>query len=188
MYTLDIATLEIPGVNNTEFLITREEGTYIREYIIEQLRLLPENSCLFLDFKGVKFIDLSGGDEIVAILASRIKSKEFGKRYVCLINTTEQHIYNIEKALKDKKLSVIVYENDTFRPIGDLNTYLRDTFDFVCKRNQATARELADELTIPINTASTRLLNLYNEGLVMREEDLTDKGNKQFVYSVFKFQ
>jgi Predicted transcriptional regulator len=186
MNHIDIASLKIPGVNNTEFLVTREEGTFIRDFIIQYLKQIPENSCLFLDFKGVKFIDLSGADEIVAILASRIKSKEFGRRYVCLINTTEQHIYNIDKALKDKKLSVVVYEKGTFYPIGDINTYLRGTFDFVSKRKRATAREMADELGIPINTASTRLLNLFNEGLVIREEDVTDKGNKQFVYSTFK--
>jgi len=180
--TLDVASIALGGKVNAEYLVTREEGRLILSEIERQLYEQSQESILVLDFTNVKFIDLSGADEVIAKLASRVRSGEYGGRRVVVTNLTEQHLYNIERALQDKGLALLQVTNGTVSIIGALNKYLLETFMFVTQKVSTTARELADEANIPINTASTRLLNLFNEGLVARVEDSTVTGSRQYVY------
>jgi transcription initiation factor IIE alpha subunit len=60
--------------------------------------------------------------------------------------------------------------------LGNLNSYLRDTFEFIAKRKKATSRELSDAKKIEANTSGTRLLNLYKKRLVRRVEEIRSDG------------
>ncbi|OPZ94322.1 MAG: hypothetical protein BWY74_00666 [Firmicutes bacterium ADurb.Bin419] len=182
MITLDIGNIRIDGVTSTRFLATREEGKFVREYIAEELEKLENGDLLILDFTNVTIIDWSCSDEIIAKLVSRLKGKEFGDRYICLSNLSKNHKENINAALSDKNIATAVLEDNGLLIIGSINTYLHDTFKYVINNEEVTARQLADSAKIQINTASTRLLNLYKECLVKREEDAITEGAKQFVY------
>jgi predicted transcriptional regulator len=69
--------------------------------------------------------------------------------------------------------------------MGELNTALRKVLTFIAKNGGATARELVEKLGIePVNTASTRLVQLYEAGIVAREpyREPVRGGGRQFRY------
>jgi hypothetical protein len=182
MLVIDVGNLNIEGVTTAKFLATREEGKLVREYIADELEKLIAGEVLLLDFSKVIIIDWSCSDEIIAKIVSRLKGKEFGDKYICLSNLSKNHKENINAALSDKNLATVMLDNNELSVIGSINTYLHETFKYVINNKEVTARQLADDLKVQINTASTRLLNLYKECLIKREEDVITEGAKQFIY------
>jgi hypothetical protein len=171
-------------INNGSFnLVTRETGKRIREAVEGMLEQETEGTIVILDFEGIGIIDYSCADEIIAKLISRLNSGEYGNKHILLKGTNLTQQENIEVALERKKLAVLSLNKDgKSQLLGVLNPYLRDTLNYILKKEKLSARELSNLTNLEINTSSTRLLNLYKLHLVSRSEELLDERGRQFVY------
>ncbi len=170
-------------VNGSRNLVTRETGKRMREALEERLQVEPSGEVIILDFKGVGILDYSCADEIVAKLISRLNAGEYGERYFLLrgLNPTQRE--NIEVALERKHLAALfLNEEKKWEVLGVLNNYLKETLSEVMTKERVTARGLADDEDLEINTSSTRLANLYKIQLVQRREEILNEGGRQFVY------
>ena len=157
--------------------MTRQSGQAIRERIERDIEKEPEGSVIALDFTKIGVIDYSCADEIVAKLVSRLLSGEYGDKYLILSGLNENQKENIEVAVERKDLAVMAEMKDGSRSVlGNLNSYLRDTLDFIVKKKKATSKELSDAKKIEANTSGTRLLNLYKKRLVKRVEEMGKDG------------
>ena len=169
--------------NGSNDLVTRETGNRIREKIEEELRSVKKSIIIFLNFSNIGIIDYSCADEIVAKLVSRLISGEYGEKYILIKGLSPCQRENIEVALERKRLSVLsLTERGSCEIIGHLNNYLKKTLFFVMQNGKMTSREVANRLGIELNTSSTRLINLYKKGLLIRHEELLNAGGRQFIY------
>ncbi len=170
--------------NGSKDLVTRPSGEKIRQRIERDIEKEPEGAVISLDFSKIGVIDYSCADEIVAKLVSRLVSGEYGDRYLLLSGLNENQKENIEVAVERKDLAVVAEMKDGNRNVlGNLNSYLRDTLDFIVKKKKATSKELADARKIEANTSGTRLLNLHKKRLVKRVEEYRGDG-KIWVYEL----
>ncbi len=163
--------------NGSKDLVTRPSGQAIRERIEQDIEKEPDGAVISLDFSKIGVIDYSCADEIVAKLVSRLLSGEYGDKYILLAGLNENQKENIEVAVERKDLAVMAEMKDGSRSVlGNLNSYLKDTLDFIVKKKKATSKELSDAKKIEPNTSGTRLLNLYKKRLVKRVEEVRSDG------------
>lgn len=164
-------------------LVTRETGRIILDRIEREIRASREGKVIFLDFSGVKVIDYSCADEVIAKLLTRLIAGEIGNRYIVLRNLSDSHKENISVALERKYLAILATENKrNWEVVGTINNYLRETLELVMHRKRITVRELSNKLKLELNTASTRLLNLHKLKLVKKIAEKASGGRRQFVY------
>jgi hypothetical protein len=170
-------------LNGSNNLVTRETGVVIRERLERELMMEADPTVAFFDFSGVGVIDYSCADEVIAKLTSRLLSNEYGEKFIVLEGLSSNQMENIAVALERKKLAVLyLQEGGGWQVIGFLNNYLRKTLVSVMERGSIILRELAQEGGIGLNTAGTRLLNLYKKRLIWRSEEVSKEGGRQFVY------
>jgi len=170
-------------LNGSNNLVTRETGAVIRERLERELMKESDPTVAFFDFSGVGVIDYSCADEVIAKLTSRLLSNEYGDKFIVLEGLSSNQMENIAVALERKKLAVLyLQERGGWQVIGFLNNYLRKTLVSVMEKGSIILRELAQEGGIGLNTAGTRLLNLYKKRLIWRSEEVSKEGGRQFVY------
>jgi len=168
--------------NGSSDLVTRQSGQVIRERIERDIVREAEGEVIALDFSKIGIIDYSCADEIVAKLLSRLLGGEYGDRYIILTGLNENQKENIEVALERKGLPCLaLLRNNRYLIIGELNNYLKETFELIYDRKKITAKELSKLLRLELNTAATRLLNLFKKRLITRTDEQTPDG-KVWVY------
>jgi hypothetical protein len=185
MTTFDLYKLLKDEIGNgSKDLVTRQSGETIRRRIERDIENEPDGAVISLDFSKIGVIDYSCADEIVAKLVSRLLSGEYGDKYLLLAGLNENQKENIEVAVERKDLAVMAEMKDGSRNVlGNLNSYLKDTLDFIVKKKKATSKELSDAKKIEANTSVTRLLNLHKKRLVKRAEEIRSDG-KIWVYEL----
>lgn len=168
--------------NGSSDLVTRQSGQAVRERIERDILKEPEGEIIAIDFSRIGIIDYSCADEIVAKLISRLVNGEYGNRFIVLTGLNENQKENIEVALERKSISTIaVMKNKKKVIIGSLNNYLVETLDIINQKGSISARELSKILGLELNTAATRLLNLYKKRLITRTIQKVTEG-KAWVY------
>jgi hypothetical protein len=168
--------------NGSKDLVTRPSGQVIRSRIEKDIEKEKDGEIIALDFSEIGIIDYSCADEVVAKLISRLLSGEYGEKYIILTGLNENQKENIEVALERKELAVIAEMGNGKRILlGSLNNYLKETLNFIIKKDKITAGDLSESLNLPANTSGTRLLNLYKKKLVKRIEEIRD-GGRVWVY------
>ncbi|HET7318634.1 MAG TPA: DUF4325 domain-containing protein, partial [Nitrospirota bacterium] len=131
--------------NGSKDLVTRQSGEKIRRRIERDIEKESTGSVVALDFSKIGVIDYSCADEIIAKLVSRLLAGEYGDKYLLLSGLNENQKENIEVAVERKDLAVVAEMKDGGRAVlGNLNSYLRDTLDFIVKKKKATAKDLSD--------------------------------------------
>lgn len=169
--------------NSSNHLVTRETGRAIRERIERELEAESSGAVVMLDFSDAGVIDFSCADEVVAKLVSRLLSGEYGDKYLLLTGLNSNHRENLQVALERKRLAALVVEDDhSWETLGVLLPYLEETLKVVMEKGTITARELAGQLAIELNTSGTRLLNLHKLRLCARTEEPQSERGRQFVY------
>ncbi len=182
--TLPIATYPVKA--HRDLLIGRVEGERVKDLVWRALKDLGPNAVLCLDFSRIRFLDVSGADEVVVKVLARLVAGEHPNRFILLKGIGPHQRENIDTALEVAKRVVLVdLGHGCWGLLGHLNAALRRVLQYIGSEGAATARELVDKLGIdPVNTASTRLVQLYREGLVAREpwREPVRGGGRQFRY------
>jgi hypothetical protein len=165
-------------------MVTRDTGRQVRAEAAKLLSRADEGTVVTLDFKGTGVIDYSCADEFLAKLVTRLVAGEYGEKYLRLTNLSPSQRENIEVALERKRLpTILVNPDSTWRCLGVIKPYLRQTLDLVMARDGLSARELSSLLSLELNTSSTRLINLHHQRLVTRQERFMSEGGREFVYA-----
>ncbi len=167
-------------------LVTRQSGQVMRERIEREISRENEGVVVALDFSGIGIIDYSCADEIIAKLASRLLSNEYGNKFIVLTGLNDHQKENIEVALERKDLALISWMMDGRELVlGTLNNYLKETLDFVARYDRVTAKDLSESMKLEANTSNTRLLNLFKKRLVRRVDETRASGR---VWVYFKLE
>jgi hypothetical protein len=169
--------------------LTRERGEQAFRLLADRLQEIPEGHPLVLVFPPDQLVDSSFADESIIRLGEQIIKGEFGGRCLLLEGLTEDSITNIAAAISLRRLKLAflaVEPTGKWKCIGQLEPSLAETLDLVARRAHLTAPELAELKELAINSASNRLKRLYNQRLVWREHEISEKG-LQYIYHFWEW-
>jgi hypothetical protein len=145
----------------------------VRSSIELELAALAEAAGLavvVLDFNGVRLMDLSCADEIVAkLLLSWVGPAS--PAHVCfLVRGLDDHqIEDVEHVLRNQQLALVAESRGTLRLIGEVADPWRVAFARLAERGRAAAEDLAADLAWPLDEARSALDQLALRCLVMED-------------------
>lgn len=175
------AFLGIPGPD----LLLRSYGERALPMLEQALKEVPPGQALVLDFAGISVMDTSFADETVLELALGLAQGKYGDRWLVQAEPSPATIDNLEGTIARRraKVALLILKEGQMRLIGHVEPNLVEAWQLVHERSELTARELADQLGLEINTASTRLRKLYDARLLARREEITP-GGRQHIYAL----
>jgi DNA-binding transcriptional ArsR family regulator len=166
------------------FFLTREKGEKAYQILADQLKVTPNGHPLLVIFPPNQLMDASFADESIIRLGEAIIADDFGDRCILLQGLTSDSITNLEAAISLRKLKLAflsVEPTGAWNCIGQLEPSLLETLTILAVHTPITAPELADMKGLAINSASNRLKRLYDQRLVRREHEISEKG-LQYIY------
>lgn len=161
------------------FFVTRDKGELAFEKLAEALHAVPEESSLILQFPPNQVMDVSFTDETIIRLGQEIVKGQYGRRRLLLEGLTQDSIDNINAAIRLQRLKLAflaIMSEEQWQVVGHLEDSLQEVLEMLAKRASLTAPELAAERDIALNSANNRLKRLYDQHLIQREHEVSEKG------------
>ncbi|MCB0190669.1 MAG: winged helix-turn-helix transcriptional regulator [Anaerolineae bacterium] len=159
--------------------IMRSKGEKAYPILEMQLQSIPENEALVVCFPDDQLMDVSFADETIIRLGEEIAANKFDQRRLLLKGLTPDSIVNIDRAIRGQKLKLAfihITSTGKWEIIGHLEPSLQEVLEMLANRERITAPELVQALDLALNTANNRLKRLFNQGLIQREYEVSDKG------------
>jgi hypothetical protein len=153
-------------------LVTRPTGRAVRSSIEVELAALAEAgfAVVVLDFNGVRLMDLSCADEIVAKLLQTWMCPSAPARVCFLLRGLDDHLLeDIEHVLRPQQLTLVAETQGTLRLVGEASDPWRLAFARLAERGRAAAEELAADLAWPLDEVRSALDQLALRRLVVEE-------------------
>lgn len=166
------------------FFLTREKGEQAYRLLRAGLQEVSQGQPMVIAFPSDQLVDASFADESIVRLGEEIVDGQLGERCILLQGLTDDSIKNIEAviSLRRLKLAFLTVEpTGAWQCIGQLEPSLRQTLEIIASRGHLTAPDLAKLTNLAINSASNRLKRLYDQRLVRREYEVSEKG-LQYIY------
>ncbi len=167
--------LELPP----RFFVTRDKGELGAVQLLNVLRTVPEEDALVLQFPPNQIIDVSFADETIIQIGQAIVEGQYGRRRLLLDGLTQDSIDNINAAIRLQRLKLAflaILSGRDWKIVGHLENSLREVLNLISSRPSLTAPELADELDLALNNANNRLKRLYDQRLIRRDYEVSEKG------------
>ena len=161
------------------FFVTRDKGELAFTVVEEALQAISEESSLILQFPPNQVMDVSFADETIIRLGQAIVAGTYGRRRLLLEGLTTDSIDNINAAIRYQKLKLAflgIMPDGQWQVVGHLEESLQEVLEMLAKRPSLTAPELAEELSLALNSANNRLKRLYDQYLIRREYEVSEKG------------
>jgi len=164
-------------------LLLHDYGRRAFPFLEQELREVPTGHALILSFEGVRVMDSSFAEETVLELTLGLTSNKYGDRMMILEQPSPATIDNLEGTIARRraKVALLIRDGSEMRLIGHVEPNLHVTWQLISERSKLTARDLANDLGLEINTASMRLHKLYEAKLIARHEEVTSSG-RQHIY------
>lgn len=164
----------------TDLFVTREFGQILAPKFEDILKSSEENVFIF-NFNNIIYTDFSCPNEVFRQLLKNLKN--LGDKFIFLKGLDDSKRDNINIALNEEKLAMLeIKEDNSLEVIGHLPDFLKEILYLSLKNNEEiTARRIADLKDTKISTASSKLLTLWKQGLLIRNEIINEEG-KQFIY------
>ena len=154
-------------------LVTRATGRAVREHIEQAYvtEILPADVTR-MDFTGVRCIDYSCADEIVAklVIASLVNESSLDAFFM-IRGLNDHQMDDVEAVLRRQQIVLVAEVGGAVRLIGEVAEEARLTFEYLAVRGMAAAEELAVELARPLDAVRATLEELY-----LRRVLLCDRG------------
>jgi hypothetical protein len=159
----------------------REQGRKVYQKLIDFVEAKPGVMIFKVSLDGTKRIDISFASESVIELARRYR----GKKGFCFIDLTDQDmVENWEAAASRKGQPIMVWEGKKGRVIGvEPSRGTLGAFQFALERERTRATEFAASIPkMSIANASTKFKQLWEQGFLLRREDVAESGGVEFAY------
>ncbi|MCB8988984.1 MAG: winged helix-turn-helix transcriptional regulator [Ardenticatenaceae bacterium] len=161
------------------FFVTRDKGEIAFAQLAVQLQATLEEGSLILQFPPNQIMDVSFADETIIRLGQAIVKGEYGRRRLLLSGLTQDSIDNINAAIRLQRLKLAflaIGDEGLWEVVGHLEDSLREVLAMLAERPSLTAPELSEELGMALNSANNRLKRLYDQYLIQREYEVSEKG------------
>ena len=150
-------------------LITEEETVDIEARLLAALEVLPPGGLLPLDLDGVR-LSSESARQLLRRAIRRITGGELDDRFLILQNLRRGR-YSVEAMLKLEGLTVAerVADGHPAALFGKVDPVVKETYDFLVRIGEATARDLVEEFNLKtVSAATNRLTTLSTLGVARR--------------------
>jgi hypothetical protein len=161
-----------------------QEGKVVYNKLSEFVEQNQSASLFGILMEGIELTDASFPRESVVSIAKQFR----GEKGFFLRNLTDRDLIdNWSYAAKAKDQPLMLWNANDCEILGpDLSKATRGLVEFVLLRGEVLASQVADELGLSVQNASTRLKSLVTQGYLLRAEDVADSGGVEFKYFAIK--
>lgn len=155
-----------------------------REVCSDLLRFVESNpgyAVFEVSLAGIRRTDASFPRESVAEIARRFK-KQIG---FFLSNISDPDLLDNwdAAALKKEQPLFVKFDEKSWKLLGpQVSAPKMQILEYVIQRHQARANQVAADLNLKINNASTQLKGLWESGYLLRREEVSGTGGLEFIY------
>jgi hypothetical protein len=174
---------EVPPSQRT--LFEGEEAAPAEDCLLRRLEEMPPGGLMPIDFAGVK-VSSEAARQLLRRAFRRVTGGEVPDRYLLLMHLGRSR-YNVEVMLEAEEITFAERADDgaTAKLIGKVEPAMRETYEYLCARKSATAKDVFEHFGLNnISTATNRLTGLAKMALARRvEEQPVAGGGRQYVYA-----
>ena len=147
-------------------LVTRSTGHAVRCGVEQVLAEYEGEQVAVIDFTGVRLLDLSCADEIVA----KLLLQHGRKRAFLFRGISEDHQDALEPVLERHGLAAVAQDRSgKLRLLGQIGDRVRVVFTMLAERGSAEVKDIADHLAVPTATAREVCDELLERRLAMAD-------------------
>ena len=137
-----------------------------------------------ISLEGIEATDASFPRESVISLAKKLR----GEKGIYLTDLHNRDLIdNWSYAALAKAQPMVIWNGQDFEVIGpEMNQATRTLVNYVLRQCQVTTSQVAADLGLSVQNASTRLKKLVLEGYFLRLEEVAETGGIEFKYIAIK--
>lgn len=160
------------------------EGKSVYRKLLDFVEEHPRTLVFGISLDGIEATDASFPRESVVSLAKSLR----GERGVFLVDVQDRDLIdNWTYAARAKDQPLVIWSGAEFEVIGpELNPSTRSLVEYVLEKRSVVTSQVAADLGISVQNASTRLKNLVQAGYLLRVEEVADSGGIEFKYCAIK--
>ncbi len=157
-----------------------EQGKQVYTKLRGFVEANPADLVFSISLTGVKRTDASFPRESVMRLAKEYRRS----RGFCLVDVPNQDLLdNWEAAATKLSQPISVWDHDKYRVIGPRPSEgTREIFEYVLSVPLASTSGAAKTLGIKVSNASNKLKKLWEDGYILRREQIAPTGGVEFEY------
>ena len=144
----------------------------------------PATRVFGVSLDGIEATDASFPRESVIALAKQLR----GERGIYLTDLHNRDLIdNWSYAALAKAQPMVIWNGQDFEVIGpEMNQATKALVHYVLQQGQVTTSQVAADLGLSVQNASTRLKKLVQEGYFLRIEEAAETGGIEFKYLAIK--
>lgn len=160
------------------------EGKSVYQRLLTFVEEHPQTRIFGISLDGIASTDASFPRESVISLAKALR----GERGFYITDLRDRDLIdNWLYAARAKEQPLVIWTGDSFELIGpELNPSTRSLVEYVLERRSVVTAQVAADLGLSVQNASTRLKNLVQAGYLLRAEEVAESGGIEFKYSAIK--
>ena len=160
------------------------EGKSVFRKLADFVEKNPRTRIFGISLDGIEGTDASFPRESVVALAKQLR----GERGIFLKDLHDRDLIdNWSYAARAKEQPLVIWDDSTFEVIGpEMNQATSTLVEYVLREGSVTTSQVAADLGLSVQNASTRLKNLVLQGYFLRIEEVADTGGIEFKYLAIK--
>jgi hypothetical protein len=160
------------------------EGKSVYQKLLDFVEAHPQTKIFGISLDGIESTDASFPRESVISLAKSLR----GERGFYLTDLHDRDLIdNWLYAARAKEQPLVIWNGDNFEVIGpELNPSTRSLVEYVLEKRSVVTAQVAADLGLSVQNASTRLKNLVQAGYLLRTEEVAESGGIEFQYRAVK--
>ncbi|RQV78342.1 winged helix-turn-helix transcriptional regulator [Burkholderia anthina] len=156
------------------------QGKEVYQKLSEFISKHPDACVLGISLEGIEATDASFPRESVLSVAKQFRRE----RGLFLEHLDDRDLIdNWKYAAQAKEQPLVIWRGDSFEVIGpDMSSSSRELLNYVLKHRSVLASQVAADLDLSVQNASTRLKKLVDDGYILRVEDIASSGGIEYKY------
>jgi hypothetical protein len=160
------------------------EGKNVFRRLVDFVEEHPQTAVFGVSLEGIDATDASFPRESVVSVAKHFR----GERGIFLTQLHDRDLIdNWIYAARAKDQPLVIWNETGFEVIGpEMNPSTRSLVEYVLEKRSVLAAQVAVDLGLSVQNASTRLKSLVAAGYFLRVEAAADSGGIEFKYQVIQ--
>jgi hypothetical protein len=157
-----------------------EEGREVHQKLLRAVENESGKIIFRISLKGIRRTDASFPRESVVELARRFR----GQKGFCLIDISNPDLMeNWDAAALKRQQPLTVWHNNRPEVIGPAPSRGNKVLlDYILSAGDTTAATVAKELNLKLANASSKLRQLFDEGFILRRNEVSPTGGVEYHY------
>lgn len=176
--------VNLRSFTNSERPFGNSEGKIVFRKLADFVEQNPRARVFGISLDGIEATDASFPRESVVSLAKQLR----GEKGIFLKDLRDRDLIdNWSYAARAKEQPLVLWDGSAFEVLGpEMNEATRALVEHVLMKGAVTASQVAADLGLSVQNASTRLKNLMLHGYFLRVEEVADTGGIEFNYLAIK--